>query len=196
MASLGKTQCRIAETEKYAHVTFFFNGGIEEPNKGEDRILVPSPKDVPTYDLKPQMSAPMVCEKLCEAIKSGKYDLIICNFANPDMVGHTGVMDAAVKAIETVDGCIGKACEAVKEAGGIMFICADHGNADMMVDPHTGETFTAHTTSPVPFILFNADSRYGLRENGVLADIAPTLLELMGLEVPKEMTGKSLLITK
>ena len=196
MASLGKTQCRIAETEKYAHVTFFFNGGIEEPNKREDRILVPSPKDVPTYDLKPQMSAPMVCEKLCEAIKSGKYDLIICNFANPDMVGHTGVMDAAVKAIETVDGCIGKACEAVKEAGGIMFICADHGNADMMVDPHTGETFTAHTTSPVPFILFNADSRYGLRENGVLADIAPTLLELMGLEVPKEMTGKSLLITK
>ena len=196
LSALGKTQCRIAETEKYAHVTFFFNGGIEAPNKGEDRVLVPSPKDVPTYDLKPQMSAPMVCEKLCEAIKSDKYDLIICNFANPDMVGHTGVMDAAVKAIETVDECIGKVCEAVKSVDGVLFICADHGNADMMVDPETKETFTAHTTSPVPFILFNADSRYGLREGGVLADIAPTLLQIMGIEAPKEMTGKSLLIEK
>ncbi len=194
IASLGKTQCRIAETEKYAHVTFFFNGGIEEPNRFEDRILVPSPKDVPTYDLKPQMSAPQVCEKLCEAIRSGKYDLIICNFANPDMVGHTGVIDAAVKAIETVDECIGKVCEAVKEVGGAMFICADHGNADMMIDPVTGESFTAHTTSPVPFILFNAGSDLRLREQGVLADIAPTLLELMELPIPSEMTGKSLLI--
>ncbi|HIU88555.1 MAG TPA: 2,3-bisphosphoglycerate-independent phosphoglycerate mutase, partial [Candidatus Avilachnospira avistercoris] len=196
ISSLGMTQCRIAETEKYAHVTFFFNGGIEEPNKGEDRILVPSPKDVPTYDLKPQMSAPEVCEKLCEAIRSGKYDLIICNFANPDMVGHTGVIDAAVKAIETIDDCMGKVCKAVEEAGGPLFICADHGNADMMIDPVTKEPFTAHTTSPVPFILFNADKKYGLREEGVLADIAPTLLELMGVPVPKEMSGKSLLIER
>ncbi len=196
ISSLGMTQCRIAETEKYAHVTFFFNGGIEEPNKGEDRILVPSPKDVPTYDLKPQMSAPEVCEKLCEAIRSGKYDLIICNFANPDMVGHTGVIDAAVKAIETIDDCMGKVCKAVEEAGGPLFICADHGNADMMIDPVTKEPFTAHTTSPVPFILFNADKKYGLREGGVLADIAPTLLELMGVPVPKEMSGKSLLIER
>ena len=196
LASLGKTQCRIAETEKYAHVTFFFNGGIETPNKGEDRILVPSPKDVPTYDLKPQMSAPAVCEKLCEAIRSGKYDMIICNFANPDMVGHTGVIPAAIKAIETIDECMGKVCEAVKETGAQLFICADHGNADMMVDPASKEPFTAHTTSPVPFILYNADPKYGLREGGVLADIAPTLLELMGLPIPKEMTGKSLLTVK
>ena len=196
LASLGKTQCRIAETEKYAHVTFFFNGGIETPNEGEDRILVPSPKDVPTYDLKPQMSAPAVCEKLCEAIRSGKYDMIICNFANPDMVGHTGVIPAAIKAIETIDECMGKVCEAVKEIGAQLFICADHGNADMMVDPASKEPFTAHTTSPVPFILYNADPKYGLREDRVLADIAPTLLELMGLPIPKEMTGKSLLTVK
>ena len=196
LAANGKTQCRVAETEKYAHVTFFFNGGVETPNPGEDRILVPSPKDVPTYDLKPEMSAPMVCEKLCGAIRSGKYDVVICNFANPDMVGHTGVIPAAVKAVETVDACIGRVCEAVKDTNGVLFICADHGNCDMMVDPQTGEPFTAHTTSPVPFILYNADPEYGLRENGVLADIAPTMLELMGLPQPKEMTGKSLLIKK
>ena len=196
LAANGKTQCRVAETEKYAHVTFFFNGGIEAPNAGEDRILVPSPKDVPTYDLKPEMSAPAVCEKLCGAIRSGKYDLIICNFANPDMVGHTGVIPAAVKAVETVDACVGKVCEAIRETGGALFICADHGNCDKMIDPETGEPFTAHTTSPVPFILFNADPKYRLRENGVLADIAPTLLALMGLPQPKEMTGKSLLIEK
>lgn len=194
LAANGKTQCRVAETEKYAHVTFFFNGGIEEPNPGEDRILVPSPKDVPTYDLKPQMSAPMVCDKLCEAIRSGKYDVVICNFANPDMVGHTGVLPATVKAIETVDACIGRVCEAVKEMNGALFICADHGNADMLIDPVTKEPFTAHTTSPVPFILYHADPMYKLRENGVLADIAPTLLQLMGLPQPKEMTGTSLLI--
>lgn len=194
LAANGKMQCRVAETEKYAHVTFFFNGGVETPNPGEDRILVPSPKDVPTYDLKPEMSAPAVCDKLCEAISSGKYDVVICNFANPDMVGHTGVIPAAVKAVETVDACVGKVCEAVKKAGGALFICADHGNCDMMVDPKTGEPFTAHTTSPVPFILFNADPKYRLRENGVLADIAPTLLQLLGLPQPKEMTGKSLLV--
>ena len=196
LAENGKTQCRVAETEKYAHVTFFFNGGVETPNKGEDRILVPSPKEVPTYDLKPEMSAPMVCEKLCEAISSDKYDVVICNFANPDMVGHTGVIPAAVKAVETVDTCIGKVCEAVKNAGGVLFICADHGNCDKMIDEKTGEPFTAHTTNPVPFILYNADPKYKLREGGVLADIAPTLLELMGMEKPKEMTGKSLLIEK
>lgn len=196
LAANGKTQCRVAETEKYAHVTFFFNGGVETPNEGEDRVLVPSPKEVPTYDLKPEMSAPMVCEKLCEAIESGKYDVVICNFANPDMVGHTGVIPAAVKAVETVDACIGKVCESVKKTDGVLFICADHGNCDVMVDPQTGEPFTAHTTNPVPFILFNADPKYKLRENGVLADIAPTLLELMGLPQPKEMTGRSLLTEK
>ena len=196
LAANGLKQCRVAETEKYAHVTFFFNGGVEEPNPGEDRVLVPSPKEVATYDLKPEMSAPAVCDKLCEAITGGKYDVVICNFANPDMVGHTGVMPAAIKAIETVDACVGRACEAVKKMGGVMFICADHGNADVMVDEKTGEPFTAHTTNPVPFILFNADPKYTLKENGVLADIVPTLLELMGLPQPKEMTGKSLLIEK
>ena len=194
LAAHNMTQVRIAETEKYAHVTFFFNGGVEEPNKGEDRILVKSPK-VATYDLQPEMSAPAVCDKLVEAIKSDKYDvIIIINFANPDMVGHTGVIPAAVQAIETVDGCVGRAVEAVKEAGGQMFICADHGNAEMMIDYKTGEPWTAHTTNPVPFILVNADPAYGLRENGCLADIIPTLIELMGMEQPKEMTGKSLLV--
>ena len=190
----GKTQLRIAETEKYAHVTFFFNGGVEEPNKGEDRILVPSPKEVATYDLKPEMSANGVCDKLVEAIRSGKYDVIIINFANPDMVGHTGVEDAAIKAIETVDACVGRAVEAIKEVDGVMFICADHGNAEQLVDYETGEPFTAHTTNPVPFILVNADPAYKLREGGALCDIIPTLIELMGMEQPVEMTGKSLLV--
>ena len=194
LAANGKTQVRIAETEKYAHVTFFFNGGIEEPNQGEERILVPSPKEVATYDLKPEMSAPQVCDKLVEAIKSDKYDVVIINFANPDMVGHTGVESAAIKAIETVDACVGRAVDAIKEAGGVMFICADHGNAEQLVDYQTGEPFTAHTTNPVPFILVNADPSYQLREGGCLADIAPTLLELMELPQPKEMTGKSLLL--
>ena len=193
LAENGLTQCRVAETEKYAHVTFFFNGGVEVPNEGEDRVLVPSPKEVPTYDLKPEMSAPQVCDELVKAIESGKYDVVICNFANCDMVGHTGVMKAAIKAVETVDTCIGRACEAVKKTGGTMFICADHGNADMMVDPATGDTFTAHTTNPVPFILYNADPSYKLMEGGVLADIAPTLLTLLGLPKPKEMTGHSLI---
>lgn len=195
LAAHGMTQARIAETEKYAHVTFFFNGGVEEPNEGEDRILVKSPK-VATYDMKPEMSAYEVCDKLTEAIRSGKYDVIIINFANPDMVGHTGVEEAAIKAVEAVDECVGKAVDAVKEVGGQMFICADHGNAEQLKDYVTGETFTAHTTNPVPFILVNADPGYGLREGGCLADIAPTLIELMGMEQPKEMTGKSLLIRK
>ena len=194
IARQGYTQLRIAETEKYAHVTFFFNGGVEEPNEGEDRILVPSPKEVATYDLKPEMSANGVCDKLVEAIKSGRYDVIIINFANPDMVGHTGVEDAAIKAIETVDACVGRAVEAVKEVDGVMFICADHGNAEQLVDYETGEPFTAHTTNPVPFILVNADPSYKLREGGALCDIVPTLIELMGMEQPKEMTGTSLLV--
>ncbi len=193
LAANNMKQARIAETEKYAHVTFFFNGGVEEPNKGEDRILVKSPK-VATYDLKPEMSAYEVCDKLVEAIKSDKYDVIIINFANPDMVGHTGVENAAIKAIEAVDECVGKAVAAIKEVNGQMFICADHGNAEQLVDYKTGEPFTAHTTNPVPFILVNADPAYKLREGGCLADIAPTLIELMGMQQPAEMTGKSLLV--
>ena len=195
LAANGKTQARIAETEKYAHVTFFFNGGIEEPNEGEDRILVKSPK-VATYDLQPEMSAPQVCDKLVEAIESDKYDVIIVNFANPDMVGHTGVEAAAIAAVEAVDECVGRAVEAVKKMDGAMFICADHGNAEQLLDYETGAPFTAHTTNPVPFILVNAGDEFGLREGGCLADIAPTLIEIMGLEQPKEMTGKSLLIRK
>lgn len=193
LADHNMTQARIAETEKYAHVTFFFNGGVEEPNKGEERILVPSPK-VATYDLQPEMSAPIVCDKLVEAVKSSKYDVIIVNFANPDMVGHTGIEDAAIKAIETVDACVERTVDAVKEMDGVLFICADHGNAEQLLDYETGEPFTAHTTNPVPFILVNADPAYKLREGGCLADIAPTLIELMGMEQPKEMTGKSLIV--
>ena len=196
LAANNMKQARIAETEKYAHVTFFFNGGVEKPNEGEDRILVNSPKDVATYDLKPQMSAYEVCDRLVEAIKSDKYDVIIINFANPDMVGHTGVEAAAIKAVEAVDECVGRAVQAVKDVNGQMFICADHGNAEQLVDYETGAPFTAHTTNPVPFILVNADSAYTLREGGCLADIIPTLIELMGKEQPAEMTGKSLLIKK
>ena len=193
LAAHGLKQARIAETEKYAHVTFFFNGGVEEPNEGEDRILVKSPK-VATYDLKPEMSAYEVCDRLVDAIKSDKYDVIIINFANPDMVGHTGVEAAAIQAIEAVDKCVGRAVEAIKEVDGQMFICADHGNAEQLIDEETGEPFTAHTTNPVPFIIVNADPSYKLREGGCLADIAPTLIEMMGMEQPEEMTGKSLLI--
>ena len=192
VSNLGKNQLRIAETEKYAHVTFFFNGGKEEPYENEDRILVPSPKEVPTYDLKPEMSCYTVTEKLTEAIRSGKYDLVVANFANPDMVGHTGVLPAAIKAIEVVDECMGKVVDAVESMHGNLFILADHGNADIMIDEKTGEPYTAHTTNPVPFILVS-DEKHKLREGGCLADVAPTLLELMGIPQPKEMTGKSLL---
>ena len=191
LAAHHMTQARIAETEKYAHVTFFFNGGVEAPNEGEDRILVKSPK-VATYDLQPEMSVYEVCDKVVGAITSGKYDVIITNFANPDMVGHTGVIPAAIKAIEAVDECVGKVVAAVKEVDAQMFICADHGNAEQMIDYTTGEPFTAHTTNQVPFILVNADPQYKLREGGRLADIIPTLIELMGMEQPKEMTGESL----
>ena len=196
LAANDMTQARIAETEKYAHVTFFFNGGVEEPNKGEDRILVNSPKDVATYDLKPEMSAYEVCDKLCAAIKSEKYDVIIINFANPDMVGHTGVEAAAIKAVETVDECVGKAVDALLSVNGTMFICADHGNCEQLVDYETGAPFTAYTTNPVPFILVNYDPAYTLKEGGCLADIVPTLIETMGMTKPAEMTGKSLLIKR
>jgi 2,3-bisphosphoglycerate-independent phosphoglycerate mutase len=194
LAANNMKQARIAETEKYAHVTFFFNGGVEEPNNGEERILVDSPKYVPTYDKKPRMSAYTVCDEVCKAITSKEYDVIITNFANPDMVGHTGVLESAIEAIEVIDKCVGEVVEFIKEVDGQLFICADHGNAEMLVDYETGEPFTAHTTNPVPFILVNADPSYKLREGGVLADIVPTLIELMGMEQPEEMTGKSLLI--
>lgn len=196
LAAHGKKQLRLAETEKYAHVTFFFNGGVEDPNVDEFRLLVNSPKDVATYDLKPEMSAPEVGMDLVEAIKSDKYDVIVINFANPDMVGHTGVIPAAVKAVERVDSLVGDAVQAVKDVDGVLFICADHGNAEKMIDYETGAPHTAHTTNPVPFILVNADPSWKLREGGCLADIAPTLIEVMGMEQPKEMTGKSLLIKK
>ena len=195
LASKGLKQARIAETEKYAHVTFFFNGGVEAPNPGEDRILVNSPK-VATYDLKPEMSAYEVCDKLVEAIKSDKYDVIIINFANPDMVGHTGVEAAAIKAVEAVDTCVGRAVEALKEVNGQMILCADHGNCEQLVDYTTGVPFTAHTTNPVPFILINYDPAYTLKEGGCLADLAPTLIDMMGLEKPAEMTGHSLLVKR
>ena len=194
LAANGKKQLRLAETEKYAHVTFFFNGGVEEPNVDEARLLVNSPKDVATYDLKPEMSAPEVGMDLVEAIKSDKYDVIIINFANPDMVGHTGVIPAAVAAVERVDSLVGEAVQAVKDVDGVLFICADHGNAEKMIDYETGAPHTAHTTNPVPFILVNADPSWKLREGGCLADIAPTLIEVMGLEQPEEMTGKSLIV--
>ena len=196
LAANGMKQARIAETEKYAHVTFFFNGGVEKPNEGEDRILVNSPKEVATYDLKPEMSAYEVCDRLCEAITGGKYDVVIINFANPDMVGHTGVEAAAIKAVEAVDSCVGRAVEAVRSVDGVLFICADHGNAEQLVDYKTGEPFTAHTTNQVPFILVGYDEKYTLREGGCLADIVPTLIRIMGREQPAEMTGKSLLVER
>ena len=195
LAENGLKQARIAETEKYAHVTFFFNGGVEAPNDGEDRFMIPSP-DVATYDLQPEMSAEAVCDTLIDKIRSGKYDVIIANFANADMVGHTGVDDAAVKAVAFLDECIGRVVEAIKEADGQLFICADHGNAEVMADEKTGEPWTAHTTNPVPFILVNYDPAYTLREGGCLADIVPTLIEMMGMEKPAEMTGESLLVKK
>lgn len=189
LSSQGKTQLRIAETQKYAHVTFFFNGGEEKQYEGEDRILVDSPK-ISTFDLMPEMSAPEVSEKLNEAVRSGKYDAIIVNFANCDMVGHTGIIPAAVKAVETVDACVGSLVEAVKEMDGVLFVTADHGNADKMLDEND-EPFTAHTTNPVPFIIVNYPCE--VREGGKLCDIAPTMLKVMGLEQPAEMTGESII---
>ena len=187
----GMTQLRIAETQKYAHVTFFFNGGEEKQYEGEDRILVASPK-ISTFDLMPEMSAPEVSEKLNAAVRSGKYDAIIVNFANCDMVGHTGIIPAAIKAVETVDACVGSLAKAVIEMNGNLFITADHGNADKMLDEN-GEPFTAHTTNPVPFVAVNCGEGVELRDGGKLCDIAPTMLQMLGLDKPAEMTGVSLI---
>jgi 2,3-bisphosphoglycerate-independent phosphoglycerate mutase len=186
----GLTQLRIAETEKYAHVTFFFNGGKEEQYEGEDRILVPSPK-VETYDMQPEMSAEEVTDNVVNAINSGKYDAIILNYANPDMVGHTGSLEATMKALETLDGCVKRVVDAIEKNGGVLLITADHGNCEQMIDYKTGEPHTAHTTNPVPLCMVGRPNRK-LKE-GRLADLAPTMLELMGLEKPEEMTGESLL---
>jgi 2,3-bisphosphoglycerate-independent phosphoglycerate mutase len=190
IASLGLTQLRIAETEKYAHVTYFFNGGTEAVYPGEDRILVPSPR-VPTYDLKPEMSAPEVTERLCAAIAGGPNDAIDCNYANGDMVGHTGNFDAARKAIETLDACIGRVVDAARKVGGEVVITADHGNAEMMHDPSTGQSHTAHTLNLVPFVYVGRPGR--MSAGGALQDVAPTLLAIMGLPPPAAMTGHSLL---
>lgn len=195
LSGLGKTQLRIAETEKYAHVTFFFNGGQEAVYPGEERILVPSP-DVATYDLQPEMSAPEVTAKLVEAIKSGKFDLIVCNFANGDMVGHTGVFDAAVKAVEAVDDSIRQVLEAMAEVGGEALITADHGNVEMMVDPKTGQPHTAHTIWPVALVYDGPRAADISLKDGALCDLAPTLLDLMAVDAPAEMTGNSLLLAK
>jgi 2,3-bisphosphoglycerate-independent phosphoglycerate mutase len=190
VANAGRTQLRMAETEKYPHVTYFLNGGNEHQYKGEDRILVPSPK-VATYDLQPEMSAPELTEKAVAAIGSGKYDLIVLNYANPDMVGHTGKLEAAIKAVETVDEGLGRIVEAIRKAGGALLFTADHGNCELMRDPETGGPHTAHTTNPVPVVLVDGGD-VSLVE-GRLADLAPTLLELMDLPQPAEMTGTSLI---
>ena len=189
LAKLDMTQLRIAETEKYAHVTFFFNGGREVMFEGEDRILVASPK-VPTYDLQPEMSAVEVCDKVCDAIESGKYDVVILNFANCDMVGHTGIFEAAVKAVETVDTCVGRVADSTLKMGGVMLLTADHGNADRMIDTD-GSPFTAHTTNPVPFAVIGKECK--LREGGRLCDISPTILKLLGVAQPAQMNGVSII---
>lgn len=192
LSNLGKTQLRIAETQKYAHVTFFFNGGEEKVYPGEDRILIDSPK-ISTFDLKPEMSAYEVCDALCEQIHAGKYDVIIVNFANCDMVGHTGIFDAAVKAVEAVDTCVGRVSDAVADMGGVILITADHGNADKMCEAD-GSPFTAHTTNLVPLCIVGTDAKKLKEKGGKLSDLAPTMLHIMGLEQPKEMTGECLIV--
>ncbi len=194
LANNGKTQLRIAETEKYAHVTFFFSGGREEPFEGEERILIPSPQ-VATYDLKPEMSAPEVTDKIVEAIEQQRYDVIIVNYANGDMVGHTGVFSAAVKAVECLDACLGRITQALDKVGGEALITADHGNVEKMEDECTGQAHTAHTCEPVPFI-YIGKRQVNMRSNGVLADVAPTMLTLMGMPIPQEMTGTSIITLK
>ena len=191
LAANGMTQLRIAETEKYAHVTFFFSGGREEPYAGEQRILIPSPQ-VATYDLQPEMSCPELTEQLVGAIRSGAFDVVVCNIANPDMVGHTGNLAAAVKAAEAVDAAVGAIEAAVRDAGGALLITADHGNLEMMRDPDTGQPHTAHTVGPVPFVYVGPRAA-GLRSGGALRDVAPTILDLLGLPQPAEMSGSSLL---
>ena len=192
VSKMGKTQLRIAETQKYAHVTFFFNGGIDEPQPHETRVLVPSPK-VPTYDMQPEMSAPEVCENVLKAIDNPEYGFILVNFANPDMVGHTGVVEAAAKACHVVDECVGKIAEACKQHGIIMLLTADHGNSEVMVNPETGKPQTAHTTNKVPFVLINAPKDIQLKDDGALCNIAPTVLQLMGIAKPAEMECDSLI---
>ena len=194
LAERGLEQLRTAETEKYAHVTFFFNAGTEDPFPGEDRVLIPSPRDVATYDHKPEMSALQVTETLIARLAENEYDFVLINYANPDMVGHTGVLDAAVKAVETIDRCLDRLCTAVFEAGGQLLITADHGNCEQMVDPLTGEPHTAHTTNPVPIYWATRDPAGRTIVDGGLADLAPTVLALMGLPQPDEMTGRSLVI--
>ena len=192
LSSLGMRQLRIAETEKYAHVTFFFNGGEEEPFEGEDRILINSP-NVATYDLQPEMCAPELTDKLVNAIESGKYDAIICNYANPDMVGHTGKLEPTIKAIEALDACIERICVALDKTNSEMLMTADHGNAEMMVNPETGQPHTAHTMNPVPLIYYSKRKASFIVDGGTLSDIAPTMLYLMGLQLPYEMNGKQLI---
>jgi 2,3-bisphosphoglycerate-independent phosphoglycerate mutase len=193
LAERGMRQLRLAETEKYAHVTYFFNGGREAPLPGEDRILVPSPKDVATYDLRPEMSAVQVTDRLCEAVESGEYDFILVNYANPDMVGHTGVIPAGVRAVEVVDACLDRATSAVLAKGGTLLVTADHGNVEQLLDPETGGPHTAHTTNDVPLYWVVADPQGKRLRDGGLSDLAPTLCELLGIEAPPQMTGKSLL---
>ena len=193
VAAAGLPQLRVAETEKYAHVTFFFNGGVESPFPGEDRVLVPSPRDVATYDHKPEMSAQPVTREILDRLESDAYAFVLVNYANPDMVGHTGVMPAAVKAVETIDACLERVTEAVLERGGTVLITADHGNCEQMVDPETGGPHTAHTTNPVPIWWVTRNSGGRTLHDGGLADLAPTILELLELPVPDEMTGRSLI---
>jgi 2,3-bisphosphoglycerate-independent phosphoglycerate mutase len=195
IARAGLTQFRCAETEKYAHVTYFFNGGREEPFDGEDRKMLPSPKDVPTYDKKPEMSAAAVAQAVEEAIRSGKFDFVLVNFANPDMVGHTGFLDAAIRAVEAVDAGVAKIVAATRAQGGAVIVTSDHGNCELMKDPATGQPHTAHTLNPVPLLYVNdADAKATIRPGGRICDVAPTMLELLGLPQPVEMTGRSLLV--
>jgi 2,3-bisphosphoglycerate-independent phosphoglycerate mutase len=196
MGGLNMRNLRVAETEKYAHVTYFFNGGVEQPFPGEDRVMIPSPK-VATYDLKPEMSAEGIAQAVVKATNDGTFDVIIVNFANADMVGHSGKIEPTIKAVETVDACLGEIEKAVRSKGGAMLITADHGNAEMMTDPATGGPHTAHTTNPVPFIVIAEDAKqYALKPNGSLRDISPTMLGILGIDEPKEMTGSDLRIKK
>jgi 2,3-bisphosphoglycerate-independent phosphoglycerate mutase len=195
MGGLNMRNLRVAETEKYAHVTYFFNGGVEQPFPGEERVMIQSPK-VATYDLKPEMSAAGIAEAVVKATNDGTFDVIIVNFANADMVGHSGKIEPTIKAVETVDGCLGEIEKAVRAKGGAMLITADHGNAEMMIDPVTGGPHTAHTTNPVPFIVMAEDAKqYSLKPNGSLRDISPTILGMLGINEPKEMTGSDLRLT-
>jgi 2,3-bisphosphoglycerate-independent phosphoglycerate mutase len=196
MGQMSLRNLRVAETEKYAHVTYFFNGGVEKPFPGEDRLLVPSPK-VATYDLKPEMSAAGITDAVIKAVEEGSFDVLIVNFANADMVGHSGKLEPTIKAVETVDACLGRIESAVRQKGGAILITADHGNAEMMIDPATGGPHTAHTTNPVPFIVVSEDKKtFSLRNDGSLRDISPTVLGMMGMPQPKEMTGHDLRVQK